>query len=49
MLNAFNDLLCSKLCWHNRLVPAYSCIDTYVQPLSELQEKVLIIEYTNYI
>ena len=22
MLNAFNDLLCSKLCWHNRLVPS---------------------------
>ena len=21
MLNAFSDLLCSKLCWHNRLVP----------------------------
>ena len=21
MLNAFNHLLCSKLCWHNRLVP----------------------------
>ena len=20
MLNAFSDLLCSKLCWHNRLV-----------------------------
>ena len=24
MLNAFVDLLCSKLCWHNRLVPNYS-------------------------
>ena len=23
MLNAFIDLLCSKLCWHNRLVPNY--------------------------
>ena len=22
MLNAFSDLLCSKLCWHNRLVPS---------------------------
>ena len=21
MLNAFSDLLCSKLCWHNRLIP----------------------------
>ena len=21
MLNAFNDTLCSKLCWHNRRVP----------------------------
>ena len=21
MLNAFSDLLCSKLCWHNQLVP----------------------------
>ena len=21
MLNAFSDLLCLKLCWHNRLVP----------------------------
>ena len=21
MLNAFSDPLCSKLCWHNRLVP----------------------------
>ena len=21
MLNAFSHLLCSKLCWHNRLVP----------------------------
>ena len=21
MLNAFSNLLCSKLCWHNRLVP----------------------------
>ena len=24
MLNAFSDLLCSKLFWHNRLVPSYS-------------------------
>ena len=23
MLNAFSDLLCLKLCWHNRLVPNY--------------------------
>ena len=23
MLNAFNDQLCSKLCWHNRRVPSY--------------------------
>ena len=23
MLNAFSDLLCSKLCWHNWLVPIY--------------------------
>ena len=23
MLNAFSDLLCSKLCWHNQLVPTY--------------------------
>ena len=23
MLNAFSDLLCSKLCWHNRLVPTH--------------------------
>ena len=23
MLNAFVDLLCSKLCWHNRLVPTH--------------------------
>ena len=22
MLDAFSDLLCSKLCWHNRLVPS---------------------------
>ena len=22
MLNAFSDLLCLKLCWHNRLVPS---------------------------
>ena len=21
MLNAFSDLLCTKLCWHNQLVP----------------------------
>ena len=21
MLNAYSDLLCSKLCWHNGLVP----------------------------
>ena len=21
LINAFSDLLCSKLCWHNRLVP----------------------------
>ena len=21
MLNAFSDLICSLLCWHNRLVP----------------------------
>ena len=27
MLNAFSDLLCSKLCWHNRLVPNYN---TYI-------------------
>ena len=25
MLNAFNHLLCSKLCWHNRLVPTSQC------------------------
>ena len=24
MLDAFSYLLCSKLCWHNRLVPTYS-------------------------
>ena len=24
MLNAFSDLLCSKLCWHNWLVPSDS-------------------------
>ena len=29
MLNAFSHLLCSKLCWHNRLVPKYSAIDDY--------------------
>ena len=23
MLNAFSDLLCSELCWHNRLGPSY--------------------------
>ena len=23
MLNAFSDLLCSKLCWHNWLVPTH--------------------------
>ena len=23
MLNAFNDPLCSKFCWHNRQVPKY--------------------------
>ena len=23
MLNAFTTLLCSKLCWHNRLKPIY--------------------------
>ena len=23
MLNAFSDLLCSKLYWHNRLVPSH--------------------------
>ena len=23
MLNPFSDLLCSKLCWHNRLVPKF--------------------------
>ena len=23
MLNAFIALLCSKLCWHNRLVPTF--------------------------
>ena len=26
MLNAFSDLLYSKLCWHNRLVPIYMCV-----------------------
>ena len=30
MLNVFIDLLCSKLCWHNRLVP--TC--RYVRTLS---------------
>ena len=24
MLNAFSHLLCSKLCWHDRLVPTWS-------------------------
>ena len=24
MLNAFIDLLCSKLCWHNQLVPTHN-------------------------
>ena len=29
MLDPFSDLLCSKLCWHNRLVPSvdmYMCL-----------------------
>ena len=26
MLNAFSDLLCSKLCWHNRLIPSPGAI-----------------------
>ena len=25
-LNAFSDLLCLKLCWHNRLVPNRYCL-----------------------
>ena len=26
MPNAFSDLLCSKLCWHNWLVPSHQII-----------------------
>ena len=26
MLNAFSDLLCSKLCWHNWLVPTDTAV-----------------------
>ena len=26
MLDAFSDLLCSKLCWHNRLVPNWCTV-----------------------
>ena len=33
MLNAFSDLLCSKLCWHNRLVPTH---DTYITSVMAL-------------
>ena len=29
MLNAFNDLLCSKLCWHNKRVPICSYYTLY--------------------
>ena len=27
MLNAFNDLLCSELCWYNRRVPTLDCLN----------------------
>ena len=30
MLNAFSELLCLKLCWHNWLVPIQGCIVTYI-------------------
>ena len=29
MLHTFNNLLCSKLCWHNRLGPSHIHIQFY--------------------
>ena len=31
MLNALNGLLCSKLCWHNWLVPSYDVYNYAVE------------------
>ena len=30
ILNAFNDPLCWKVCWHNQRVPIYVCLCEYV-------------------
>ena len=46
MLNAFSDLLCPKLCWHNRLVPAWNSSDEFIalEPVipEDLHKKVEI-------
>ena len=39
MLNAFNDLLCSKLCWHNRWIPNHMC--NILQNIAKLKEMVM--------
>ena len=37
MLNAFSDLLCSKLCWHNQLVqiPNHRIINDHIEKFLE--------------
>ena len=42
MLNAFIDLLCSKLCWQNRLVPRHSYLYTDGKNLLTLFILILI-------
>ena len=47
MLNAFSDLLCSKLCWHNQLVPSYVVTCSHL-PLASIYcaytMKILVLE-----
>ena len=34
MPDAFKDLLCSKLCWHNRPVPSAQASEVWLHPCS---------------
>ena len=52
MLNAFTTLLCSKICWHNRLKPTVSCrtilhTPTPVNSNTYIQARTMIYSFSN--
>ena len=40
MLNAFSDLLCSKVCWHNQLVPICVAFAVYIAVRTDILEAI---------